>query len=372
MSGDLRDLFKKELDQIPLRPTETWVPQERTAQRTGVSWRLPLSVAAGLRLGRLLVVPLVAAVIVLAAVLGAGLRTVREQSPASQPEAPAVPVVLPTGSPSPQIEPNPGGTVWQQLRRALPAGVPVIEPTWLPPALADAGIDREVLGGLDPTRTTYTVIFHRSRGHESVTFALRPVVPTTPPPVGASGIGMTVRRSPATLIFPSDLFGHPGGEGLRVLSWTEGAYTLSISSETISGDDLLRIAWSLDQTGAPGAAPSARRKPGACADAASPEATVRHLIALLGSRDRDAATDCFASEAASSGAGWSTLPAATLDSIRPIDGAGGRTQLQVTWTFASDPGGAWNPRPTRFFLIGLEDGLLRVFDLTTFPFPKAP
>jgi len=44
----------------------------------------------------------------------------------------------------------------------------------------------------------------------------------------------------------------------------------------------------------------------------------------------------------------------------------------VSWTFASKPGGAWNPQPTNFFLIGREDGLWRVFAVNTAPFPKAP
>jgi len=45
MSNDLRDLFKKELDQIPLRPAETWVPERRrTALLPRLAWRAPLAV----------------------------------------------------------------------------------------------------------------------------------------------------------------------------------------------------------------------------------------------------------------------------------------------------------------------------------------
>ena len=44
MSNDLRDLLKKELDQIPLRPAETWVPQDRRQRWPAPAWRLPLAV----------------------------------------------------------------------------------------------------------------------------------------------------------------------------------------------------------------------------------------------------------------------------------------------------------------------------------------
>jgi len=254
----------------------------------------------------------------------------------------------------------------------MPPGVPIIEPTWMPLVFGSGGSQTSALLGSTPANSAYTVSYRA--GRDMVTFTLGPLIPPTPYAVGTSGLGMTVRRSPAVLRFPSDLFAHPGGEGLRVVSWTEGAHTLRIESETISGDDLLHIAWSLDQTGAPGAAPAARAKPGACADAASPEVTARHLIALIGSHDRDALTDCFAREAEAVGyaAGWADLPSATLDSLTSVEGAGGRSQLGVTWTFASDPGGAWNPRPTNFFLIGGDDGLWRVFAANTAPFPKAP
>ena len=56
MSNDLRDVFKKELDQIPLRPAETWVPQDRRPRLGGLDWRTPLAIVAA-------VVVLVAAVI---------------------------------------------------------------------------------------------------------------------------------------------------------------------------------------------------------------------------------------------------------------------------------------------------------------------
>ena len=56
MSNDLRDVFKKELDQIPLRPAGTWVPQDRRPRLGGLDWRTPLAIVAA-------VMVLVAAVI---------------------------------------------------------------------------------------------------------------------------------------------------------------------------------------------------------------------------------------------------------------------------------------------------------------------
>jgi hypothetical protein len=57
MSNDLHDLFKKELEQIPLRPAETWVPQRRRGSvLPNPAWRTPLAIMAA-------VVVLVAALI---------------------------------------------------------------------------------------------------------------------------------------------------------------------------------------------------------------------------------------------------------------------------------------------------------------------
>ena len=57
MSNDLHDLFKKELEQIPLRPAETWVPQRRRGSvLPNRAWRAPLAIMAA-------VVVLVAALI---------------------------------------------------------------------------------------------------------------------------------------------------------------------------------------------------------------------------------------------------------------------------------------------------------------------
>jgi hypothetical protein len=364
MSGDrIEAVIAEGVDRIALPPESEWIPDLSRASRR----RFRPS---------FVFVPLAtAAVIVLAAVIGSGLRTVREV-PATQPPKSQAPLVVPPASPSPEATPRPADPSWQQLRQAgsMPAGMPIIEPTWLPPVFDGVGSQMSGSTSSRPADTMYLVSY--TAGRDRVAFTLRGSgVPSPSPAVGnQSGLGaLVVRRSPAVLTFPSDLFSAPpGSQGLRVVSWTEGPYALRIESETVSGDDLLRIAWSLDQTGAPGPAPAARAKPGVCADAVSPDATAHRLIGLIGSQDRDALTDCFASEGAGFAGPWSSLPSASLDSIRSIEGAGGRIQLQVSWTFASAPGGAWNLRPTNFFLIGREDGVWRVFAVNTAPFPKSP
>lgn len=102
MSGDrFESLIAEGVDRIALPPESEWLPDpSRAAPRH-------------LRPIRWVFVPLVAAVIVLAAALGAGLRTVREQSPATQPPAAAVPVVLPTEAPSatPAVTASPAPTL---------------------------------------------------------------------------------------------------------------------------------------------------------------------------------------------------------------------------------------------------------------------
>ena len=44
MSNDLRDLFKRELDQIPLRPPETWTAENLRGVSGGIAWRTPLAI----------------------------------------------------------------------------------------------------------------------------------------------------------------------------------------------------------------------------------------------------------------------------------------------------------------------------------------
>ena len=69
MSNDLHDLFKKELDQVPLRPADTWVPAATRPQAP--AWRTPVAIA-------------VAALLVIAAVIaGRQLATFRDRSAAT-------------------------------------------------------------------------------------------------------------------------------------------------------------------------------------------------------------------------------------------------------------------------------------------------
>jgi hypothetical protein len=72
MSNDLHDLFKKELDQVPLRPADTWVPAWRPRSRlAGSSWRTPVAIA-------------VAALVLIAALVGGRqLAAFRDQSAAT-------------------------------------------------------------------------------------------------------------------------------------------------------------------------------------------------------------------------------------------------------------------------------------------------
>lgn len=289
----------------------------------------------------------------------------------SRPSATQAASASPLASSTPEATRTPADASWQQLRRELPPDVPIIEPTWMPPAFSAVSSQMSAVTSSNLADTTYVVSY--TAGRDRVLFALRSASVASPSPgVIVSGVGTLVRRSRAVLSFSSDLFyAPPGTASLRVVSWAEGAYGLRIESETISGDDLLHIAWSLDQTGAPGPGPATRVKPGACADATAPEATIRRLIALTGSHDLDALADCFAFQGGAYGV-WADLPSATLDLLRLVQGSGGRRQLQAQWTFSSNPGGAWNLRQNLFFMVGREDGLWRIFDSNTAPFPTPP
>jgi hypothetical protein len=72
MSNDLHDLFKKELDQIPLRPPETWtVGKRRRRISGGIAWRTPLAIGG-------------AVVVLIAALIGGRqLATFRDRTPAA-------------------------------------------------------------------------------------------------------------------------------------------------------------------------------------------------------------------------------------------------------------------------------------------------
>src|SRR5438477_5627860 len=71
MSSDLHDLFKKELDQVPLRPADTWVPRAESLRPTRPEWRTPLAIA-------------IAALVLIAAVIGGRqLASFRDRSAAA-------------------------------------------------------------------------------------------------------------------------------------------------------------------------------------------------------------------------------------------------------------------------------------------------
>lgn len=71
MSDDLRDLFKKELDQIPLRPPGTWVPAARHRSALRPTWRFPVTIGG-------------AAVVLIAALVGGSqLASFRERTAAA-------------------------------------------------------------------------------------------------------------------------------------------------------------------------------------------------------------------------------------------------------------------------------------------------
>jgi hypothetical protein len=61
--------------------------------------------------------------------------------------------------------------------------------------------------------------------------------------------------------------------------------------------------------------------------------------------------------------GWAELPRTTNVSFGTIEEFAGRVVVMASWTFASDPGGAWGPSATRLFLLGPEDGRWRIFEV---------
>lgn len=161
------------------------------------------------------------------------------------------------------------------------------------------------------------------------------------------------------------------------MQWEEQTRTLTFTSQRIKGEDMLRIAWELDRaTAPPNPYQNARAKRGACASSTSAEDTVRRMLALYGSRDRDALLDCMALDRiVSEGAGSASaaaLPTAGGVTTRRQSDIAGRVLISATWTFSSDPGGAFGRQPTQFFLLGLEDGVWRIYDAGTAPFGMPP
>lgn len=258
---------------------------------------------------------------------------------------------------------------WSSIRTLFPTG-PVAQPTWLPPQVERRVVILRALE-VSPTRV-YEVVYLDASGAPLITFRLGPVEP-----MRESGIGFCcVRAATAILEFDSHLFNDPTRPGTRRMRWEEQTRTLSFTSERIKGEDMLRIAWELDRTTAPANPyPDVHAKEGACASA-DPEATIRRLLALHGSKDRAAVLDCFSLDRITTGGtavgGGAELPTTTDVSTQRRGSIAGRAEVEATWTFTSDPGGSFNRRHTQFFILGLEDGVWRIYDSGTAPFGTPP
>lgn len=258
---------------------------------------------------------------------------------------------------------------WTRIRSLFPTG-PVAMPTWLP---EEADRSRVTLRRLSvsPTRE-YEVVYPDRSGEPLVTFRLGPVAE-----IRESGSGLCcVRAARAIVQYASHLFGDPTKPGIRRVKWTEQTRTLSFWSERIRGEDMLRIAWALDrETVPPNPYDDARAKPGACARD-SAVGTIERLLSLTGSLDRAAVLDCYALDAITADgtdvASWAGLPRAGRAEVVEGEEIAGRRWVSATWTFGSDPGGAWGRSPTFFFLLGEEDGAWRVYDGGTGPGGSVP
>jgi hypothetical protein len=277
---------------------------------------------------------------------------------------------------APRISPGPTATattapsadeaqVWSRIRAALP-GVPAAVPTWLPPSIDRSKVDLRMLD-VATSEPRYEVVYSGAGGAQIV-IALGPFPRQAPS--GWSGMGTRVRGVGAALMFSGVLWTDRTATATRVVRWEEGRYVLRIESDRFTGDDLLHVAWYLDQNGKPPPANAyARSNVGACAKpGATPDETVRLLLSFTGRGDRDAVLDCYAMDTIgesgpSSVGNWATLPATSNVKIESAEEIAGRVELMTSWTFASDPGGAWGPAATRFFLLGPEDGRWRIFAL---------
>ena len=260
---------------------------------------------------------------------------------------------------------------WAEVRASLPPGTPVAMPTWLPAPIDRGRVELRDLRA-DPADPRYIVAY--LAGAREIVLVLGQM-----PNIAGSGYGMRVRGVPATLTFPISLWSDAATPATRRVRWIESGRVLSISSDTFTGDDLLHVAWSLDPTGQPAPAnPYTRTAEGTCAKVGgAPEETVRALLALTGQHQRDAVLDCFANEyigeyGVGVGTGWGDLPAATLSDTQQVSVTGGRPIIQASWAFASDPGGAWGDRPTRFFDLGLESGRWRIHAINSAPVGPPP
>lgn len=320
-------------------------------------------------------------VIVLALIIGGALaerRAPGQSTSQPAPTASGAAGVVPTPNTSPA--PSPSTTAmsaveaaaWQSVRATLPTSGPVAMPTWLPPS-----IDRTAVEIRELTKESYIIAYRGDAGSVLV-FAMgsRPV----PSAETDARVGIKlVRRSPATLSLPQSVFDNPSAKAVRRVQWQEGDRWLRIESEDLRGDDLVRIAWSLDLATAPAPAHPlslSHGRAGACASA-DPEATLRTFLTLAGGGDGDATQDCYAVELVeftgpALGQGWASRPKASLISLERRADSGGRAQLLVSWAFASDPGGAWASPPTYFFLLAREGAVYRIAEMGTAPMGPYP
>jgi hypothetical protein len=314
---------------------------------------------------------LVVAVVLVAACGSAGAPrptvAVRTDEPSATSSALTSPVAAATAAPRVMSE----ALVWAEVRASLPPGTPVAMPTWLPASIDRGRVELRDLRA-DPADPHYIVAY--LAGNRDIVLALGQV-----PEITGSGYGMRVRGVPATLTFPVSLWSDAASPATRRVRWIERGRVLSISSDTFTGDDLLHVAWSLDPTTQPAPANAyTRLNEGACAKVGgAPEETVRALLALTGRHQRDAVLDCFANEyigEASMGVGtmWGDLPMAALSDAKQVSVTGGRPIIQASWAFATDPGGAWGTRPTRFFDLGLESGRWRIHAINSAPVGPPP
>jgi hypothetical protein len=289
--------------------------------------------------------------------VGASATTLRSATgAASSPSAAAI--LAPSPSPTLTARVFAEAQIWAEIRATLPPGTPVAVPTWLPATIDRDHVELRDLRA-DVADPRYVVAY--LAGSKEIVLALGSI-----PEIAGSGYGIRVRSVTASLTFPISLWSDPTAPAMRRVRWVESGRVLSISSDRFTGDDLLHIAWSLDPAGQPGPVnPFARVSEGTCAKVgATPEDTVRALIALTGQHQNDAILDCFANEYIGEygfvvGTIWGDLPTATLVDMKSSV-LGGRPVILAVWMFASDPGGPWSVRTTRFFDLALANGRWRI------------
>lgn len=351
----------REMDRL-IRATYSGLRARGRPARRGRAWvpavALAAAVVAGLALG---------------AALGRSRVTPAEPADpaAATPSAPATAGIRgPAPTPRTPAPTSAGSTassaverdLWSTVRSRISDPAAVMVPTWLPSA-----VDRSVLNAMTapgPNRV-YEVGYG---GSGSVTFTMGP---TEPERAGQSAIGLTVRGHPAVLSHPSDADSRPGLP--KQLAWSEDGRHYGIRSEALSGDDLMRIAWSLEASRPPARPfPYRRERVGACSvPGVEADALVRRLLSIAGNGDPDAVADCLALEvlegSAGGGRGWASLPRARDVVVHGSYWFGGRQIVSVSWTFERDPGGAWGPSSHRFFMVGQEGDRLRVYGVWTAP-----